>query len=56
MQARVFLDYKEFVFLLKSRKKLIIQQVTGQNTPVLVLKRMLRYFLKIFPLNKMLEF
>ena len=32
------------------------QQVTGGNTPNLILKRMLRYFLKIPPLNKILQF
>ena len=32
------------------------QQVTGGNTPNLVLKRMLRYFLKIPPLKKILQF
>ena len=29
-----------------------LQQVTGENTPNLALKRMLRYFLKIAPLKK----
>ena len=33
-----------------------LQQVTGENTPNLVLKRMLRYFLKIPPLKKILQF
>ena len=32
------------------------QEVTGRNTPKLVLKRMLRYFLKIPPLKKILQF
>ena len=32
------------------------QQVTGGNTPSLVLKRMLRYFLKVPPLKKILQF
>ena len=32
------------------------QQVTGGNTPNLVLKRMLRYFLNIPPLKKILPF
>ena len=31
-------------------------QVTGGNTPNLVLKRMLRYLLKIPPLKKILQF
>ena len=33
-----------------------LQQVAGGNTPNLVLKRMLRYFLKIQPLKKILQF
>ena len=33
-----------------------LQQVTGGNTPNLVLKRMLKYFLKIPPLEKILQF
>ena len=33
-----------------------LQQVTGGNTPNLVLKRMLGYFLKIPPLKKILQF
>ena len=33
-----------------------LQQVTAGNTPNLVLKTMLRYFLKIPPLKKMLQF
>ena len=33
-----------------------LQQVTAGNTPNLVLKRMLRYFLKIPPLKKILQF
>ena len=33
-----------------------LQQVTGGNTPNLVLKRMLRYFLKIPTLKKILQF
>ena len=33
-----------------------LQQVTGGNTPNLVLKRMLRYFLEIPPLKKRLQF
>ena len=32
------------------------QQVTGGKTPNLVLKRMLRYFLKLPPLKKILQF
>ena len=33
-----------------------LQQVTGENTPNLVLKRMLKYFLKIPSLKKILQF
>ena len=33
-----------------------LQQVTGGNTPNLVLKRMLRYLLEIPPLKKILQF
>ena len=33
-----------------------LQQVTGRNITNLVLKRMLRYFLKIPPLKKILQF
>ena len=33
-----------------------LQQVTGENTPNLVLKRILKYFLKIPSLNKILQF
>ena len=33
-----------------------LQKVTGGNTPNLLLKRILRYFLKIPPLKKILQF
>ena len=33
-----------------------LQQVAAGNTPNLVLKRMLRYFVKIPPLKKILQF
>ena len=33
-----------------------LQQVTGGNKPNLVLKRLLKYFLKIPPLKKILQF
>ena len=36
--------------------KTSLQQVTGGNTPNLVLKRMARYFLKIPPLKEILQF
>ena len=40
----------------KDKKTTTLQQVTGRNTSNLVLKGMLRYFLKIPPLKKVLEF
>ena len=43
-------------FLLKTQKTTTLQQVTGGNTPNIVLKRMLRYFLKTPPLKKILQF
>ena len=49
-----------FLFLLKQKNKkktnLHLQQVTGGNTSNLLLKIMLRYFLKIPPLKKILQF
>ena len=49
-----------FLFLLKQKNKkkpnLHLQQVTGGNTSNLFLKIMLRYFLKIPPLKKILQF
>ena len=45
-----------FFFLLKTQKNPTLQQFTGGNTANLVLKRMLRYFLKIPPLKKILQF
>ena len=33
-----------------------LQQLTAENTPNLILKTMLRYFLKIPPLKKILQF
>ena len=45
---------KTFLFLLKTQKTITLQ-VTGGNTPNLVLRRMLRYFLKIPPLKKILR-
>ena len=37
--------------MLKADKKAILQNVTGGNTPILVLKKMTGYFLKISPLK-----
>ena len=43
-------------FLLETQKTTSLQQVTGGNSPNIVLKRMLRYFLKTPPLKKILKF
>ena len=51
-----FSTTKTFLFLSKHKKTTTLQQVTGRNTSNLVLKGMLRYFLKIPPLKKVLEF
>ena len=47
---------KTFLFLLKKKKKNTLKQVTGGNTPNIVLKRMLELFLKIPPLKKISKF
>ena len=47
MEARVLLNYKEFAFLLKTQKTTTLQQVTGGNTPNIIIKQMQRHFLKI---------
>ena len=50
-------SYKDFSFFIRNPKKTTtLQQVIGKNTPNLVLKRMLRFFLKIPPLKKILQF
>ena len=51
----VLLNCKEFVLLTKNTKNTILQKVTGGNTPVLVLKRMLWHFLKHFSLKNISE-
>ena len=43
-------------FFLKNTKTTSLQQVTGRNTPNLVKKRMLRYFLNIPQLKKIYNF
>ena len=45
-----------FAFFNKTQKKQPLQQVSGMETPNLVLKRMLELFLKASPLKKILEF
>ena len=49
---------KNFISLFKKKNKetTTLQQVTGGNTANLILKRMLKYFLKIPPLKKILQF
>ena len=56
METRVVLNYKEFAFLSKTQKTTTLHQVTGGNTPNLILKRMQGHFLKIPPFKKILEF
>ena len=48
--------FSAFLFFKKTQKTSTLQQVTGGNTPNLVLKKMLRSFLKIPPLKKILQF
>ena len=50
---------QNFFFLKKTKTKkptTNIQQVTDGNTPNLVLQKILRYFLKLPPLKKILQF
>ena len=57
MEARVLLNYKEFAYFIENTKKTtILQQVTGGNTPNLVLKRMQGHFLKNPLLKKKIEY
>ena len=57
MWVQILLSYKDFSFFIKNTKKpATLQQVTGRNTPNLVLKRILRYLLTISPLKKILQF
>ena len=47
---------KNFLSLLETQKIATLQQVTGGNTPNLVLQRILRDFLKIPPIKKIFQF
>ena len=47
---------QRLLLLLKIQKATTLQQVSGENTPNIVLKRILRYFLKTAPLKKILQF
>ena len=46
---------KTFPFLLKTQKTTTFQKMTDGNTPILALKIMVRYFLKIPALKKILQ-
>ena len=43
---------KTFIFLLETQKTTTLQQVTGEKTLNLVLKKMLELFLKIFTFSR----
>ena len=45
-----------YFFIKKTQKTTTLQQLTGGETPNLVLMRMLELFLKIPPLKKILKF
>ena len=51
-----FLSATKTSFLLKTRKAITLLKVTGGNTPNIVLRRMLRSFLKTPPLKNILQF
>ena len=55
-QENITISRQNLFFLLKTQKTTTLQQVTGGETPNLVLKRMLELFLKIPPLKKTLKF
>ena len=46
----------EFDFFIKNTKTTTLQQVTGGETPNLVLNKMLELFLRTLPLKKILKF
>ena len=47
---------KNLLSILKTQKTTTLQQKTGGNTLILVLKKMLEHVLKIQPLKEILEF
>ena len=47
-----FSTSKTFIFLLETQKTTTLQQVTGEKTLNLVLKKMLELFLKIFTFSR----
>ena len=55
-KALQFQDRICFFLTKKIQKQITLQQVTGRETPNLVLKKMLELFLKILPLKKILTF
>ena len=55
-QEIVTISWQNLTFLLKTQKTTTLQQVTGGETPNLVLKKMLQLFLKTPILKKILKF
>ena len=55
-QENITISRQNLLFLLKTQKTTTIQQVPGEKTPNIILKRMLKFFQKIPPLKKILEF
>ena len=55
-QENITISRQNLLFLLKTQKTTTLQQVTGGKIPNLVLKRMLKPFLKTPSLKKILEF
>ena len=47
---------QNLLFFIKNTKNQPLHQVSGEETPNLVLKRMLELFPKVLPLKKILEF
>ena len=55
--GQIFAGWERLLlFYQKTVKTTTLPQVNGDSTPNLVLKRMLRYFLQIPPLMKILQF
>ena len=51
-----FTQLQRLLFFIKTTKKPTIQQVTGGNTPYIILKRILRNLLKTPPFKQILPF
>ena len=54
--SRKYYNFKKKMFFLLKTQKQPLQQVSGGETQILVLNRMLELFLKVSPLKKILEF